>query len=325
VGGIYFSVIIPLYNKQNTINRAINSVLRQTLESFELIIINDGSTDEGAVYVERLQNQRIRLVKQENRGVSAARNKGAELAEAPYLAFLDADDEWYPNHLADLRRLIHSFPSAGAFATGYFIKEPGRRSVPARFKYVPEGSNGGLIDSYNRCIAFGHNPVWSSAVCIRRSTFESVGGFPEGVNLYEDLHLWSRIALSYRIAFTGTPSAVYRRDADNRACLEIVPTVSDLEFSQVLLDAIESGKLIGKEVSYALEFINRYALLNSFKAIVAGNSSEGRASLQAVRPRTVNSFLRKLLIYLFSFLPGPIRKCLCGLGVGAKRRMQSSE
>ena len=97
-----FTVIIPLYNKEPYIKRALETVLNQTYDNFEMIIIDDGSTDEGVRIVSSIQDTRIKVFSQINSGVSAARNRGALLAKNQYLAFLDADDTWEPNFLQEI-------------------------------------------------------------------------------------------------------------------------------------------------------------------------------------------------------------------------------
>jgi len=124
------SVVIPLYNKAPYIARALASVITQTCQDFEVIVIDDGSTDGGAEIVRRLDDTRIRVIRQENRGVSAARNRGIESARTDFIAFLDADDEWTPTHLEALLRLRDRYPHAGAYGTAYLIK---RADLAIRF------------------------------------------------------------------------------------------------------------------------------------------------------------------------------------------------
>jgi glycosyltransferase involved in cell wall biosynthesis len=303
-----FSVVIPLYNKEATVSRAIQSVLAQSVESFELIVINDGSSDNSVDRVLAIKDERIALIEQENQGVSVARNRGIEIAKYPYLVFLDADDEWLPDFLSVVSGLIESFPDAGAYATAYYIKNPGQDLVPANLKYIPRSASGGLIDSYYRCLAYGNNPVWSSAVCIPKSTFTNIGFFPAGVRLYEDLYMWSNIAINYQIAFNNKPCSIYYRDAVDRACNQIVPTRDDLQFSELLLTAISEGKILGGDIVYARGFINRYALLNAFKALVNGNAHESRYILGHVQPASFGKLIRKWMILLLSFFPRAVVK-----------------
>ena len=126
---ISFSIIIPLYNKAPYIERAINSVLNQSLQNFEIIVVNDGSSDGGEKIVTKLEDERLKLVSQKNAGVSAARNKGALEAKSEYLAFLDGDDTWEPNFLSELVKLIADFPNAGIYGTSNSFIYPNGKKV----------------------------------------------------------------------------------------------------------------------------------------------------------------------------------------------------
>ncbi len=117
-----FSVVIPLYNKESVIERTIHSVLSQTVEDYEIIVVNDGSTDNSQMIVEKIENLKIKLIVQENQGASAARNRGIESSIGQYIAFLDGDDVWKPNHLFVMRNLINKFPYCGMYATAHNVK-----------------------------------------------------------------------------------------------------------------------------------------------------------------------------------------------------------
>src|SRR5690606_11857402 len=110
-----FSIVIPLYNKEQSVTNTLQSVLNQTYTEFEVVIVNDGSTDNSVEKVEAFNDPRIRLIHQANAGVSAARNKGIEEAKFEWIAFLDADDLWMENHLSTLRNMIETYPEYKAF------------------------------------------------------------------------------------------------------------------------------------------------------------------------------------------------------------------
>ncbi len=116
-----FSVVIPLYNKSQYINRALNSVLFQSIQDFEIVVIDDGSVDGGGDLVRKYADQRIRLIRQENQGASAARNNGYRVTRSEFVAFLDADDEWKPGFLEKIKELVEKFPNCGAFGTSFEI------------------------------------------------------------------------------------------------------------------------------------------------------------------------------------------------------------
>jgi len=118
------TVIIPLFNKEKYITRALSSVLKQTMQDFEIIVVDDGSTDRGAQKVRMMEDHRIKLMQQPNRGVSAARNVGVQEAKTDIVAFLDADDEWTSEFLETILHLRDVYPGAGLYATAYEIVSP---------------------------------------------------------------------------------------------------------------------------------------------------------------------------------------------------------
>src|SRR5437667_8237163 len=122
---MHVSVIVPLFNKAPYIERALSSVAAQTHRDFELIVVDDGSTDEGPRIVEAFTDLPIHLISQENAGPGAARNRGLELAQGELVAFLDADDEWLPNYLSESVRLLDEYgPGVAAITSGYFEHTP---------------------------------------------------------------------------------------------------------------------------------------------------------------------------------------------------------
>jgi glycosyltransferase involved in cell wall biosynthesis len=219
-----FSIVIPLYNKARSIADTVASVLAQRLADFELIIVDDGSTDGSAQVVEGIQDHRIRLVKRENGGVSAARNTGIRLAAAEHIAFLDADDLWLPDFLEDMLALTRDFPNAGIYGAAYWHQVQGDRYLE-EFG-LPEGFRG-YIPSYF-AHAVRHLLFWTSAVVVKKTALQQSGGFNEGICFGEDLDLWFRLALEHPTAFYNKPLAVYNKDAENRAMKRKQPYATNL-------------------------------------------------------------------------------------------------
>lgn len=225
------SVVIPLYNKAPHIGRAIRSVLSQTEPDFEVIVVDDGSTDDGAAVVSALlpSDSRLKLVRQENQGVSAARNRGIAEASSDFIAFLDADDEWRPDHLETLLRLRARFPEAGAYATAYSYVNTRGRAVPGKFKAIPAPPWEGVMPDYFKSAALGDPPVTSSSVGVSKCVFTEIGPFRTGEKIGEDLDMWGRIALHKPIAFSWKGTSVYHLEATERA-VERTPILADLPF-----------------------------------------------------------------------------------------------
>lgn len=203
------SVVIPLYNKAGTIEATVHSVLEQTRQDFELVILDDGSTDGSSAIVRGIDDPRIRVVRQPNAGVAAARNRGAALAAHNLVAFLDADDLWEPNHLASLARLHAAFPGAALYATAYkrVLEDGSIRSI--RLREISGPATLCVLDDYFRDIVdYGH-PVHCSAIMVDRRVLASVGGFPEGVRYGEDIIACARLACAGTVAYSREATARY--------------------------------------------------------------------------------------------------------------------
>ena len=217
-----FSVIIPLYNKEAYVGKALKSVLAQSFRDFEVIVVNDGSTDHSKAVAETaLAGAEIpfQIIDQENSGVSAARNNGVAVSEGEYLCFLDADDWWDPHFLEEMNGLVESFPDAGIYGTGYTIVNETRHKTRLAPVGVEDGFEKGYIpyfEVYSKTLCM---PLTSISVCIPRHIFEESGGFPPGIKLGEDFLLWVRIALKHKVAFLNKPLAYYNQDINvqNRA------------------------------------------------------------------------------------------------------------
>lgn len=234
-----FSVIMPLYNKAPYVRKAVESVVGQTFAGWELVVVDDGSTDGGSEVVAAIGDPRIRLVRQENAGVSAARNRGVAMAGAsaglrdkshtptpatsepneaavqappPYLCFLDADDWWEPTFLEEMAALIERHPDAGIYGTGYYIVKNGKKRV------APIGVDDGFSEGeINYCRVYAKTlcmPLWTGAVCMPRHVFDEQGGFPTGVKLGEDFLLWVRVALAHPVVLLNKPLSNYNQDVD---------------------------------------------------------------------------------------------------------------
>jgi glycosyltransferase involved in cell wall biosynthesis len=236
------SVVIPLYNKGPHIARALNSVLAQTFQDFEVIVVDDGSTDDGAEVVRGFDDPRIRLIQQENRGVSAARNRGIEAARAELVAFLDADDEWLAGHLEVLLRLRDKYPEAGAYGTAYLIKRKNLAVKVAPFSGIPQEPWEGLLPSYFKAATFGAPPISASTVAISKIILIEMDGFTTEEWMGEDVDLWGRIALKYPIAFSWDGKGIYHTEASNRAC-KIVEPLAEAVFVRTAKEALDAGEV----------------------------------------------------------------------------------
>lgn len=203
------SVVMPLYNKEHEIARAIKSVLSQTFTDFEIIVVNDGSTDKGPAIVKSLGDPRMRIIDQSNVGVSAARNRGISEAKAELVAFLDADDEWEPDFLETIMRLRDKFPSCDVFATNYCFCRADNCRRQTIIRGLPHGFREGLLTDYFMVAAQSDPPLSSSSVAVTKRAIESIGGFPVGIAAGEDLLTWARLAIRYDLAYAVEPKAFF--------------------------------------------------------------------------------------------------------------------
>lgn len=213
---MFFSIIIPLYNKAPYVAKAIESVLSQSFTDYELVIMDDGSQDESFSIASKTieGHSNCHLYQQQNAGVSMARNNAVALSHGEFLCFLDADDWWEPLFLEEMSRLIKEFPEAGIYGTSYTIVNETKHKTRVAPIGVEPGFEKGYINYcqvYTKTLAM---PLWTGAVCVPRHVFNEMQGFPKGVKLGEDFLLWIRIALKYKVAFLNKPLAYYNQDVD---------------------------------------------------------------------------------------------------------------
>lgn len=203
------SIVIPLYNKAGSIARTLLSVQAQTFQDYEVVIVDDGSTDGSAGVVRSMDDSRIRLFSQTNAGVSAARNRAIAEARGEYIAFLDADDEWRPDYLALQMSVVKKYPQCDVYATHYDIRSLGDNCSPAVVRHLPFQGEDGVLDNYFLVACCSNPPLFTSAILVRKTAIQAVGGFPVGVRSGEDLLTWARLAVRYRIAYSRRSLAIF--------------------------------------------------------------------------------------------------------------------
>lgn len=229
---IKISVVVPLYNKEKSIEATLQSVLAQTYTDYELIVVDDGSTDNSLNVVRKriseLENERIRVIHKENGGVSSARNRGIKEAKGEYIALLDGDDLWEPTFLEEQVKLIHDFPDAGMWGVNTAFIKYGKC-----WKWQQGMGDGyrGYVENY---FGTSHNDLFcSSSVVIRKDVFEKVGYFDERISSSEDLDMWYRIILKYPVVFYDKVLVYYNQDAENRVAYDTAvrfPLTKDIKY-----------------------------------------------------------------------------------------------
>lgn len=207
-----FSVVIPLYNKAHTVLDTIDSVLAQDFAEFEIIVVDDGSTDGGAQLIRsHFHDPRIRIISQENGGEGAARNRGVAAARHDLIAFLDADDLFLPEYLGSMKLLIEEFPQSGLFCCGGVTAFPDGSGL---LRHSPRYAG------RNRIVDFFKNPCFfanCSSAIVPKENFLAIGGFPIDMAHRSDLVFFGKLALLGPVAFCPDLLTVYRKGVPGQA------------------------------------------------------------------------------------------------------------
>lgn len=207
-----FSVIIPLYNKEADILSTVNSVLDQSYTDFELIVVNDGSTDNSLNTVRTIQDSRVIILNQPNGGVSSARNRGIDIAKGSYVALLDGDDTWSSGYLQEVCNLIKEFDSCPIFGINYSIRFMNEE------KYTVNNIKHYIVPNYFESAMY-LPLLTSSSVVIKRTCLQNGIRFNENFTHGEDLDVWIKLYKKYKkIGYSTRALALYNHDASNRAC-----------------------------------------------------------------------------------------------------------
>lgn len=306
------TVVIPLYNKELSIQNTIFSVLNQTDQNFSIIVVNDGSNDNSVSVVQNiLFDNQGRIVNQENAGEGAARNRGIKESQNDFIAFIDADDEWKPEFLESIRMLIEKYPDADVYGTSYLIKEKdGTIKVPKIYNYYDENWHG-IIDNFLEIINYGH-PFNSSSVVIRKKALVKCGGFPVGIKHGADVDTWIRLSFDSKLAFLNRPLSIYHRDAENRSVDLYGKTLEIYYPTRKLCEYIEKGFVPNQLIQSSYEYIAKEQLPLAHKYIVLGKHKKARIIILATKI-TKKYFLYKYYLLLCTFIPDNIMQLMIKL------------
>ncbi len=262
-----FSVIIPAYNAALYIQKSIDSVLNQTFNDFEILVVDDGSSDDTRKVVKAFEDDRIHYIYQPNGGVSSARNTGILNASGEYICFLDADDLWKSNHLQVVSRLIKEYPAADVFLTGYEILLHNEHSI---INVCPGVESDLQIDNmFEYIFKYGYFFNTNSVSC-KKSTFDTVGLFEIGVKNGEDDDMWYRLFAYYSTAVSGTVTTTYIRENSSATSTRVF--VDNWIFLQRVGGIMSSTSVSEEKKNYLqrlleqrkLSFV-RYCILNRDK------------------------------------------------------------
>jgi glycosyltransferase involved in cell wall biosynthesis len=275
------SVVIPLYNKEAYITRTIDSVLSQTYTNFELLIVDDGSSDNSINIARSYKDIRIRIIKQENRGVSNARNNGIINSQSEWVAFLDADDEYEPSFLENVVNFIQKYDRFALVfvGTNYYLGSKNNNVIRTDLK-------SGVYD-YFQLFTNQKSPNNSSTTVVKRDAFLCVGGFPEGITQFEDWITWFKLACVGNFGYIETPLGIYNL---------VVNSVSNSNrnLEELYLDAIQLPKT-------TLLFINQYNISLFKKKNALKCISEFSLSLSMLFANKGKKGLAIKMLYYYNF------------------------
>jgi glycosyltransferase involved in cell wall biosynthesis len=294
------SAIIPTYNCAHLLPQAIESAIHQSHRLREIIVVDDGSTDNTEECVRPFLSQ-IRYVKQENRGLAGARNRGIRESTTEFIAFLDADDVWLFEKTEKQLSAFRSSPDAALAFTDARVLSPSGKTMPTFM-------NGkGAREGYVFDVLLRSSFILPSTAMIRRSCLEDVGLFDEGLLCVEDLDLWLRISRKYPVKMVAEPLAVWRRQEDSltakitnmangtiQVYLKWLPKSCDLNSEERRIIKHQIAKCYF-DIGFTLRDQNTMLALKNFSLSLGwnlGNIKSWRAVLTALLPASLRELLK---------------------------------
>ncbi|MGO4817919.1 glycosyltransferase family 2 protein [Flavobacterium sp. W22_SRS_FP1] len=207
----FFSVVIPLYNKENYIENTLNSVLSQSFTDYEILIIDDGSTDSSAKKVHEFNDTKIQYFLKKNEGASTARNYGIEKAQADHISFIDADDYWYPGFLQEMFENIKKHPEQKVFSAAIEIATA-NKVFPAQYS-ISKTNDSEIVNYFSA--SSKETVICTSCAVFNKNVFEQIGNFDVEIKSGQDTDLWIRIGLVYPVLFSWKILARYVYDENS--------------------------------------------------------------------------------------------------------------
>lgn len=240
-----FSVVIPLYNKSSDLNISIGSAISQTVSNIEIIVVDDGSTDDSVVVAKSIGDSRIRIIQQTNRGQAAARNVGIFASTGRYVAFLDADDYWSSTHLDELRSIFLTHGDLALAASTAFAYD--KSGAVIRPQLSDLHISAGKLQNYIEVLRRSTSPITTNSVAIERLYAVQIGGFDESLRIAQDIDLWLRINDDSGFFYSEHVTSFYRLDGTNRVTTKGSRNIRYMSFIDKLSASISSG-ILSKDV-----------------------------------------------------------------------------
>lgn len=289
----FFSVVIPLYNKENHIDKTLQSVLEQRFQDFEVVIIDDGSTDGSLEKVKQIKDQRLRIFSQENRGAAIARNTGIEKAKGIHIALIDADDFWFPNHLEEHHKTITQFPNCSLYSNAYKMQFVENTLVDAVYS-IPKQSEPHIINDYFKASTI-YPIAMTSSIVFKKADFLDLGGYNPEIVSGQDLDLMIRFGLHKTIAFNPKITCYYDKTVSN--------SLSKENHQNLKFEMFNSYS----EFEKSNTSLHHYLTLNRYSLAMQCKFASNKATFKKLLPQIDKSYLtfkQKLLLNM----PKPILK-----------------
>lgn len=303
----FFSVIIPLYNKENFIENTIQSVLDQTFQDFEIIVVNDGSTDRSEEKLLQFKDSRISYFSKINEGASTARNYGIEKANASFITFLDADDYWYPTFLETMFNNISTVPDQKVFSGAIEI-DTSKKIIPSHYSISKSGNEFEIVNYFQASLK--ETVLCTSCAVFHKTVFDKAGNFDTKIKSGQDTDLWIRIGLIYPVVFSWKILARYVYDPKSLS-----------KNNKLIKEKMDFSKY--QEAEKTNSDLKKFLDLNRFSLAVKSKLA-GEKALFTTYSKPINlkdlSFKKRILLRLPAFILVPLIKLktvLANLSLGS--------
>lgn len=203
-----FSVVIAVYNKEKHLAKTLQSVFAQSFQDFEVVVVNDGSTDGSEKVIKQFKDSRLRYYHQENQGAASGRNAAINKATAPYIALLDADDLWEPQYLETMDALIQAHPNESVFACAVAVETKGK-TIKSTYSISNLTANKTYIIDYFKS-SFFNTILTSSSTIFNKNILQKVSNYDTTLESGEDTDFWIKIGLNFKIVFINKQLVTYR-------------------------------------------------------------------------------------------------------------------
>ncbi|MDO6801166.1 glycosyltransferase family 2 protein [Wenyingzhuangia sp. 1_MG-2023] len=293
INPVVFSVVITVYNKEKYIYESLKSTCAQLLKPAEIIVVNDGSTDDSLQEITKVNDARIRVFTIENKGVSNARNFGAKQTKGTHIAFLDGDDLWLENHLEEIHKMICLFPEESIYALGTSYE---KEEKLIEHVYAVSNNQAKRVDYFNASLH--HSILHPSSFVVVAELYSQLGGFDIRYTNYEDVEFWFRLGLKYPIVFSSKKTVLLRAAENslskNKVCLNSYCFFEDYDHVQT-----------NNKAFYRILDLNRYSL-----ALICKENKE-REKFKILYAKIDGkhlSFRKKIFLKLPSFVITGLKK-----------------